>query len=271
MTPLLHKMMRELTLPLKDRSFQDRAGVLGRLDDVHSFEVTAVYDLALELAEPMVKNALATRRFDLMETQSFLPAPKTWIERRDESGNREGFLLLREEGSPAAEVYIAVLLEDGRWGSLPETGKLTLDPPSPDVRQRLWSTVFPLSANETLGHPIAAEINTFVLYALLAMINTPRIVGRRQHMPHRGLERALSKSLGVGSFPLRAWTELLLSVSPTEVHDSSHEAHLTGQKCLHFCRSHLRIRCGRLEIVKAHWRGDPALGIKRTRYRLAVH
>jgi hypothetical protein len=56
----------------------------------------------------------------------------------------------------------------------------------------------------------------------------------------------------------------------TEADGTVHEAHYTGEKCLHFCRSHLRVRNGRLEQVKAHWRGNPSLGIKQTRYKLVA-
>lgn len=271
MTPLLQRITRELTLPQKDRTFVDGCGLLSQLDDVHSFEVSSVYELACELAVPMIENALDTRRFNLMEAQSFLPAPKTWIERIDGEGNREGFLLIRDEGSPYARVMTAATSGAGIFGSLADVGGLMLDPPSPDVTDKLWMTIFPTSKSDELGHPIASEAHTFILYALLAMINTPRVLGRKQHMPHRGLERRLTRHLGVGAFPLHAWTELVLSVSPTGTHDDQeHQAHLTGQKCLHFCRSHLRIRCGRLEVVRAHWRGDAALGIKRTRYKVTA-
>jgi hypothetical protein len=103
--------------------------------------------------------------------------------------------------------------------------------------------------------------------AALALINTPRIIGRRQHMPHQGMQRkiAAGKKM-VGKFPLKAWTEIKLEVMPPVIDGGQHEARLTGGKALHFCRAHLRIRMGHLERVSAHWRGDPSLGIKQTRY-----
>jgi hypothetical protein len=74
----------------------------------------------------------------------------------------------------------------------------------------------------------------------------------------------------VGTFPLRAWTEIKLEVCPPKWAGDlpENETHFTGTRALHFCRAHARIRLGRLEFVRAHWRGDPALGIKRSRYRL---
>ena len=43
---------------------------------------------------------------------------------------------------------------------------------------------------------------------------------------------------------------------------------ITGERCLHYCRTYLRVRMGMLEYVEGHWRGNPALGMKRSRYRL---
>lgn len=112
----------------------------------------------------------------------------------------------------------------------------------------------------------------YVAYAILAIINSPRIVGRRTHRPHAGLQRALrrARGLGVGKFPLRGWTEIILEITPPQVDVSGrvHETRLTGRRALHFVRQHLRIRNGGLELVSAHWRGDAALGIKRSRYKV---
>ncbi|GLK86659.1 hypothetical protein GCM10017653_47290 [Ancylobacter defluvii] len=117
----------------------------------------------------------------------------------------------------------------------------------------------------------AMRRHSTLLTAFLAFINTPRIIGRRQHMPHRSLERKLvAQRAVVGKFPLHAWTEIKLHVTPPEdlSDELSHEAHLTGERALHFCRAHLRIRLGKLEVVRGHWRGDAALGIRRSRYVL---
>jgi hypothetical protein len=115
------------------------------------------------------------------------------------------------------------------------------------------------------------ENGYFICYAFLALINTPRIIGRRQHMPHERVEREKLKALGlVGKFPLHAWTEIVLKVAPPDdrTGEPSTEGHLTGERCLHFVRTFLRVRMGQLEYVESHWRGNPALGMKRSRYRL---
>jgi hypothetical protein len=40
-------------------------------------------------------------------------------------------------------------------------------------------------------------------------------------------------------------------------------------RALHFVRAHLRLRLGRVELVRPHWRGDAQLGIKRPAYLVA--
>jgi hypothetical protein len=105
--------------------------------------------------------------------------------------------------------------------------------------------------------------------AAVALINTPRVIGRQQHMPHAGLQRALARSKGmVGKFPLRAWTEIKLEVRPPVHAEGFHEARLSGTRALHFCRAHLRVRRGQIEYVTHHWRGDASIGIKRSRYAM---
>lgn len=110
---------------------------------------------------------------------------------------------------------------------------------------------------------------TGIGFSVLAvdLINTPGVVGFRQHQPHRGLARKLA-SAGVGAYPLRAWNEVTVKTHTT-FDGGEYVSGSTFRKCLHFVRSHRRqYRNGLGSVVRAHWRGDPALGIKRTRYRV---
>jgi hypothetical protein len=259
MTPLFQKVVKELTLPRRARSFVDPAGMLSMLEDVHCFEVSAVVDIANTLASKMNECG------QLDGETTFLPAPRTWIEFVDDIG-RVGVLLVERGGN--ADIVIAVNYGDVfescdtrcslqlHTSALAEVSSL----PAPN-----WYTEAILDKDRFSGN-VSAPI-----YALLALINTPRVINRKTHAPHRGLERALLRARGVqGKFPLNAWTEIKLEVRPP--HDCSgevpEEQHLTGARALHFCRAHLRIRMGRLELVSAHWRGDASLGIKRSRYSL---
>lgn len=263
MTPLAHRIVKELTLPIKDRTLTDQCGMLSRMDDIHCFEVSKIHNMAGGLAEELHDRAIANGFLSMVEAQTFLPAPKTWIEWAA-GPNRYGCLLVDEGGF--AKAYWAVA-SGNLFATAPRHGALLLT--AADLRsvKAEWPAVQCLDGQDD------AEKRgmIFFMYAVLAIINTPRMIGRRQLTPHRGLERKLSNARCLtGKFPLHAWTELQLSVSAMmkEGDGSVHEAHYTGEKCLHFCRAHIRIKRGRLELVKAHWRGDPSLGIKRTRYIL---
>jgi len=246
MTPLAHRVARDLTLPLKRRTFNDHADVLRRMSDLHCFEVTA----GAQMIDAM---SLHVKAGDTLDQRSqFLPAPRTWIEM--EVADTRIAWLLEEQAADKTLISVASILGNlaGMFGAT-SLGLMRLGAPEqPHFRDG-----------------IVAE-SWIVLPGMLALINTPKIIGRRQHMPHRGLERKLTAAFKpMGHFPLHAWTEIRLEISaPFDENGNECEAHLTGQRALHFCRAHLRIRFGKVEIVRSHWRGDASLGIKQSRYRL---
>lgn len=247
MTPLAHRMVKELTLPLAHRTFQDSSGsnMLRRMSDIHCFDITEIQLAAYELST----NPSA---YEGSDYTAFLPAPRTWLETANKHC-RFGWLL-EEKGGGIVRAQQATLQDIDRdvyFGTFGEPWELSLTRPySSDPEKWTPDQLVP---------------------AYLLFINSPRVIGRRTHQPHRGLARALlAKRSVIGHFPLNAWTEIKLEVGPPRDESglSSSEVHLTGQRALHFCRSHLRVRLGRLEIVRAHWRGDASLGIKQSRYKL---
>jgi hypothetical protein len=110
----------------------------------------------------------------------------------------------------------------------------------------------------------------------LLLVNQPRILGMETHMAKPGFQRALAKKLGGGSFPYKGWTTLTLKVRDPELWDlepefqGTRETYLSARRAQHFVRKFSRIRRGKLEYVKAHWRGDPSLGMKNTRYKVEL-
>lgn len=258
MTPLFAKIVKELTLPKKRRTFVDQCGLLEQLGDVHCFEVTACIEAAGALLEKVAAEGLG-------EHLGFLPAPKTWIEWKIPSGETVGYLLdgTKRPTSPKFEMA---------W-HMPHNGSFKSAKTDHNAEylclQSRKTKIAPGSGEKYLSETRHAAIG--LLLPILAMINTPRVIGRRQHNPHRGLEKRLLKSRAVvGQFPLHAWTEIILEVTPPsdEAGEPPREARLTGEKALHFVRAHLRIWDGRLILVQAHWRGNKRLGIVRSRYKL---
>ena len=254
MSPLAHRIVKELTLPMKRRSFADRVGLLPLMDDIHCFECSAVIEAAGALGADINNNRRPLERF------AFLPAPKTWIEWQPPNmrseGGRIGCLLI--ENGDHADVLLA-FAADGQFASSRALIELPLHGSSDLGSFRYAGEISEQQAFEYMA----------MLYALLAMINTPRVIGRTTHMPNSGLQRALAKARGmIGKFPHHAWTEVKLKVRPPVEEDGDEVIYLTGSRALHFVRQHLRIRRGQLELVTSHWRGDPSLGIKQSRYIL---
>jgi hypothetical protein len=238
------------------------------------FEMSAVIALAVELAAKTMSFFECTERVDTR--LAFLPAELTWLEWDAPweglgRSYKAAHILRGMDGS--TKVAERFSLCHG-LGEPPRVWKLAQLPPLGLVNSGLkprWSKEYTTASGTKMHLDIEKpDLNDFIDYALLALINTPRIIGRRQHMPHERIEREKLKRLGlVGKYPLRAWTEILLTVAPPTIGgDESHEAHLTGEKCLHFCRTHVRVRYGQIEYVEGHWRGNPALGMKQSRYRL---
>ena len=267
MTPLAAYIAKQLVARPKHREgiWRDaRVVANGRilLEDVHCFEISDCMDLI----EDMVLRRTPIEQ--LFETYGFLPAPKTWLEWRTHKHGFFGRRALCLTQHPEPMLVDGVMRETVAMNMceaqnamclgyfIPSTGEYC---PNPDSTKG-WKI-------EETADDIAYGWSLLALHALL-LINSPKIIGRRQHMPHAGLERRLTRGLGAGKFPLHAWTEILLEVNkPIEIDDGEpHEAHLTGKRALHFCRKHIRIQNRQLVYVSAHWRGDPALGIKRSRY-----
>lgn len=270
------------------------------LDSAKFFEMTAAMPLYGILAKKMYD---AYEDYDKLDTKlAFLPAPITWLETNqpslrglvsDEERNklinemfqigyeekdikhwyRAAFVFIGDDSTHLAQRYV-IQYQTPRVLPGPRIWRIKTMPGLPLVHSGLK----PARSYEhrtdrgvrTFDKPVAATMD-FMHYAMLALINSPRVIGQRGHFPHGRAEReALKKAKMVGKFPLRAWTEIVLEVMrhPEDRSDTDAELHLTGERCLHYCRTYLRVRHGMLEYVEGHWRGNPALGIKRSRYRL---
>lgn len=259
MTPIAHEIAKDSCLPLANRRFGNAASDLGIFDDLHFFDVSAVLEMARGLQDDIQE------RSRWIGDMAFLAAPRMLVE-WGYGGQRQGWII---EETPDADARCSLIgMRDGSLYRQSGCMFLPLRQHTDAGTRRYWHSEGFLADQADFRNDSVA-----LIYAYLAMINTPRVINRTQHMPHAGLQRRLAAARGlVGKFPLRAWTELKLEVRPPQ--DASGEPSqakwLTGEKCLHFSRAHLRIRLGRLEFVSSSWKGDPALGIKQTRYSLQL-
>lgn len=288
MTPLLHKIMNDLCLPKRKRRLQyvdtNPAEMTKLLDGVHSFDCTGIRQLAFDLASRVLDGDgidVTSRK-----TTTFLPAARTWIEYRTPDKTHEAMLLIDDERTNQTAQCIWLISDEDWIGISEKHGTLNLDTDALGVVPIL-SSKSDLEQGQVMaiGDPRIVELMPDVIergihgkmfitaevYALLGMINTPRIFQRLIHQPHAGLQRKLMAAQPlIGTFPVGAWTEILLKVPapPTGPQSVSTGGYLTGERALHWCRAHLRYRLGQWEVVSDHWRGNPAIGIKRSRYRL---
>lgn len=248
MTPLAAHFIKQQTLPIKRRDvIHDPDRMLSRMADIHCFDITEIKDVVHQVVDAWEDKG---EPIDTCRDRIFLPAPNTWIEWNGDADGNRGATFLSDCGDGWADAY--AVSPQGHGGTY-----------------YVWKCERLCLSDTAVYRPDGVRYEgASWLRATLALINTPRIVGRRQHMPNKGLERRLTQHFGVGKFPLHAWTEIKLEVlKPIEIDDGApHEAHLTGKRALHFCRAHIRIRMGKLEYVTSHWRGDPAIGIKQSRY-----
>jgi hypothetical protein len=278
------------------------------MQEVKFFECTAVLPLITDLTR---KTFMSYEEHDQVDQRlAFLPAPVTWIEfdmahfealpdPTRNIGDFRKYSRWLSQGKPHTRHRIAWILIDHEVTRLADIYVIGYEQPHIKGEPRMWglhqledlplvhSNLKPRRARKYWSAKPAphdlelmcdeyekpvASVMEFMHYATLALINSPRVIGRQLYYPHMRAEREKLKKLKlVGKFPLHAWTEILLRVATRpEDHsgDDPQEAHLTGEKCLHYCRSFLRIRNGMLEYVIGHWRGNPALGMRRSRYRL---
>lgn len=264
MTPLAHQLARQLTLPEMKRRLawqgQDE-WLREKLSALHCFEVSAVTELANEIG------AFASTTSGVMDGLVFCPAPKTWIEGFWSSWGRIGLLV--EDHTTCA--IVTAFWENGFrvlggfstqvGGMIQPVGNRPKDAP-----ERWLAQVDKYFDPDALDRILLNAVQMF-----LYVINSPKVIGRREHKPHPNLKReleAVAPALCQAGF--RPWIEVRLEAKPTYVDGDGIERTvvLAGRKCLHFCRTHVRIRNGKLEIVGSHWRGDAALGIQRARYKV---
>jgi hypothetical protein len=269
MTPLAHRIVKDMLQPVKQRTFDvqpsSHPSILTHFrEEFHCFELTQIAELAKRFNSEMLEAGFPSVAF------SFLPAERTWLEWRDRQGIRLGVMLVRK--GDFADVYVAsdTPFLGGFVASMALVGALSKFDPT--IR---WenSEQFLFTDVQARGRPAhTAKALLWQTYARLLLINTPNIVTKTPHDPHRGLARQiLAERKLLGIFPLQAWTEITLRIGTTVTTGDPTTAKLTGMKCFHWTRSHRKRVHGQWTIISDYWSGDGSLGIKQSRYKVLAN
>lgn len=109
-----------------------------------------------------------------------------------------------------------------------------------------------------------------VTQILLSMMENPRLVEKQPKVVDTALQRARVKR---GARPLSDHAEVVIHVTrkEREAREVAEAAIKAGRK-LHFVRMFHRVKGGRVERVREHWRGNASLGVKPKpeRYRVTL-
>lgn len=208
----------------------------------------------------------------------FMPAVKTWIEWEDDNG-KMGLFFDGHDGS--------VGLGFGFWGHMrhgtdPEVIPCTIDTPNysmnfepektadrmmenaggnPHYEKRIKEAFGSMTLPQRMKIQGTMDVLKPLVWAVLALINSPKLI-RERAVDQSKLNK---RRTALGRYTFHPHHEVRLNV------DKHIIATVTGtgdgaSRALHFVRAHLRFRLGQYELVRPHWRGDPALGIRDTHY-----
>lgn len=251
-TPFALQLTRAFTKALAFKETEARA--LESLDifsRLKCFDITAVQSVIGETADELRK--ALKENWISHGGLLFLPAKDTWIEYNNGSGN-VGFLLKAGEDG----IDFSVLSKRETLRSINGlSGKIII---SGDLFQVGANKGLDLTTRNTLA------ISGLIIVAALLLINAPRGVDRKKVSSNYTLASQLKK-LRRGPLLQEGYT-ITLSTIPGDV--SGRIGHVNqSPRMFHFCRSHVRnLSEGKTTVVKAHWRGDPSLGIKKGDYKL---
>lgn len=248
MTPLAQRYFGQLLLRKADRP-EDPYALLRHHEDLHCFDISAI-------AEPIwesLKGRSVAETICALPGPFFLPAPATWLECRW-GGERSAVLIEDCEEGWVVSYYHGV-------GGMPVA--ILRPPEQADQQWDIRISQTPLWEADTVKKMTMCANAIFAI----DVINTPSLIRLVAHDPHRGFERRFKQV--PGSYPLHGWHEV--TINPDAVREVTGPTGLCGRKCLHFVRKHRRrLPGGNETLVAAHWRGDPSVGMMRTRYTVAA-
>lgn len=208
----------------------------------------------------------------------FMPSDRTWFEWEDDNG-KMGVFFDGYSGSVGQGF--------GFWGHMrhgtdPELVPCNIDTPEysltfnpeqtqermienaqgdPNYEKRIKEVFGDMKMEDRIRIQGSMDVLKPVIWAVLALINSPKLI-RHHEIDQSKLNKRRSAQ---GRYTFHPHHEVRLNVDK-HVIDTVAGSGDGCSRALHFVRAHLRFRLGQYELVRPHWRGDPALGIRDTHY-----
>lgn len=221
--------------------------LLAFIPEAVGYDFTNVIDLSLDVCEQLSNNQ---NKFDRSVNHGGLflpPSDKLWLQWKTDDNKDMAVLFFYEPHNKVANI-VAIFIE----------GKMTLGGKTITYNDE---TLF-INEDERIGDMVhnLEHINLTVRAAQIAIgsiivLNSPYGIERDERSAHKGQARELRRQ-GITLRPHH-----IIRLSKAAPPDRAIKGEGSG-KAFHFVRSHRRnYQTGKSTTVKAHFRGDPRLGI----------
>jgi hypothetical protein len=262
MTAVLYQALgNELCQPLRKRQIVDPENRLKDFGSFAVFDLTRVDSIVAEKGQ----NCINAKQFP--DHLAFLPSRLTWLEFQYYKETERAAVILQQADAETLLCWHVCYVRDHPFLVQREFIVPIVNTANHKVGTVGWHQDDPLfrapKDKQEIGMCVVDMAIQRVLGALI-VINTPRPGDRETFLPHAGLQRKLAAARGiVGKFPLLATTEIRLPTGAEADQKPEKQAtQLTGQIPFHRVRTHL----WRGRRIEEYWRGNPAVGIKNSRY-----
>lgn len=237
-----------------DRSREIESALSAYREYRHGIHVGQRFVLSPMVKDAALEFARSQRSVNAALDHIFLPAETCWIEWRGAgagyaNGTRHGLLLIGHgEGKAKLSVGRGLYVVD------PGTGVPAHLPVVFDLHDFIMKPAVVVPGFEIEAEHIAQTRSAGrFLVCVLALINTPRVSRLIPHPIDKKLNLARVKR---GKIPLLSWSDVTIRPDVGWVPQAVHEEGATGEKRRHHVRTFMRLKMGKVEIVKPHWRGN---------------
>jgi hypothetical protein len=257
MTPFLHRLYKFAQEEGAKKPSKESRALVKSFQEALSFECSDVLDLAHETAKAVAATVHQDNKQEPVINHGgllVLPHSTTWVEWMGEHARGRVGVIICEE--PDGDYSLGILPENSPGEYLACLIKVLPDDECKIVAYK----------NENKDSAELAALAGYVgqiVLAMLIIINAPYGIDQDVQPLHKAWARDAAKS----GFQLKAARRIYLNKTkaPPAEYLKSHSAYAGAKfhKAFHFVRSHLRhFKGGGHTMIKAHWRGDPRLGIR---------